>query len=613
MLLLMLYIIADPKGWIVLWVISTLIYFVLLPKVGLSRKLAIIPFVAEHRLSGIYFKTRRLFYHALIISGSLLAAGFYLRYYGRGEMAALFGIGFFLLAVPIYRAFLGILYWKIATSFHKNIFYRIFTVLMPFIFLPLLGRKSQTFYNGPSYYFSRFIKRWFRYGYYFVTEAVFAGIAVALLLSVGELAFSLYMPRPMVSMMLADKENQAADIHGDGTVIDRQMSMGDEYLKLDSDYAPEREKYFPDHSNDKSVIVFEYIVGSNLEDQGGLASFNIDQMIRATKGGSALKFVIEAGGSKRWFTEGIEDETLARYEIADGKLTKIEDLDGSLSMSSPDQLYDVLAWAKKNYSADRNMLIFWDHGGGLSSGFGQDDINKRKDNRVGTMDNNEIIEALEKAGMKFDLIGFDACLMQSVEIVKAMEPYADYFLASEENENGDGWFYTSAFELLAKDPTVDTETFGKEMISSYDIYNTTMHNGKVQTQTTLSLIDLTRINKAFDLLMDFCDRQDEAIKASGEDYLDIASAASLAYKFGSTEEQIDLIHYLQLLDDSDYDDSIATGQEIENIVNHFHSTVVYRNAVANYGIFGLSMAFPYGDISSYTYEHNQFKALEMDK
>ncbi len=61
MLLLVLYILADPKGWIVLWALSALIYFSLLPKLGLDRKLALIPFLAEKQLSGIYFKNRRFF------------------------------------------------------------------------------------------------------------------------------------------------------------------------------------------------------------------------------------------------------------------------------------------------------------------------------------------------------------------------------------------------------------------------------------------------------------------------------------------------------------------------------------------------------------------------
>ena len=160
----MLYIIADPKGWIVLWLLNAFVYFFLLPKVGLNRKWALIPFIADRELSGIYFKNRRYYYHALVISGIFLMAGSYLRYYGRGDMSSLFGIGFLIVATLIYRSFLRVLYWKIAKSFHKRFFYRLFTVCVPFIALLLLCRRRQRFYNGPAYRFSRFIKKPVRYG-----------------------------------------------------------------------------------------------------------------------------------------------------------------------------------------------------------------------------------------------------------------------------------------------------------------------------------------------------------------------------------------------------------------------------------------------------------------
>ena len=610
--MLLLYYFAKPTSWIIPWIIQAFIYFRLLKKMGQNGKYALIPFVAESRFSRIFFKNRRYYTHTLIVTIIFLIGGAYLRYYAKGTMSAIYGILFNLLAMIVYGVFLMALYWKIARSFGKKFFYCLLTVLFPFFFLFLLTRRKETFYHGPTFRRSRFVTRPMRFIYNAVTELGFLGIAAALFLGVAYLSITSYLPRPLVSLLLNDKSNDIANLHSDGKIIDREATMGDEYYKLNSEYAPGREKYFPDHSHDKSVVVLEYIIGSNLEDMYGLASFNIDQMIKATKNGSSLKFVIEAGGSGRWFTSGIKDNSRGRYVIENGKLTQVEELDATVTMSSPDTLYDFLDWAKNNIEADRYMLVFWDHGGGLSSGYGQDDLNKREDNKYGTMLINEMAEALEKAGMKFDLIGFDACLMQGVEVAKALEPYADYYLASEETESGDGWFYTTAFKLLARDPGVATEVFAKEMISSFDVYNTVLKNGKEQADTTLSIIDLTRINPAYDLLTDLYDRQDEAIKADSSNYRDISAAASVSYKFFG-EEQLDLIHYLELLDDSDYDDTIISSEELQKIINYFKAAVVYRNAVSNEGINGLAVSFPYGSISSYKDDHTQYAALEMDK
>ncbi|MBR5341957.1 MAG: hypothetical protein IK151_08560 [Erysipelotrichaceae bacterium] len=610
--MLLIYYFSKPSSWIIPWIIQAFVYFRLLRKIGQNGKYALIPFVAEGRLSRIYYKNRRYFFHTLIYTGIFLLGGFYLRYYGRGAMAGIFGFVFIVLALLNYSGFLISLYWKIARSFNKKFFFCLLTVLFPLVFLFILTLRKQTFYGGPSFRRSRFITKPMRVAYYILTEIGFLSIAASLLLGVTYLSIAAYMPRPLVEVILQDKNEQVKEIRGDDQIIDRQATMGEEYARLDSEYITGRDKYFPDHSNDKSVVVIEYIIGSNLEDRLGLASFNINQMIKATEEGSALKFVVEAGGSKRWFEDGIDDSSLGRYVIADGKLNKVETLDNTISMSMPDHLYEFLKWAKDNYQADRYMLIFWDHGGGLSSGYGQDDINKRKDNSSGTLLPNEIAEVLEKLDMKFDLIGYDACLMQNAEIAKSMEPYADYFLASEETENGDGWFYTSAFELLGKDPGISTEDFGKEIISAFDVYNTTMNKGKEQGDTTLSLVDLSRIDPAFKLLMDLYDRQDEAIKADANDYKDIAVAANTSYSF-SGNEQIDLISYLDKLAGSDYDDSIISKEEIENIKNYFRAAVVYRNHVSNSGINGIAMTFPYESISSYGDEHTQYKALSMDR
>ena len=610
--MLITYFLSKPVNWIIPWIIQAFIYYRLLRKIGQDGKYALIPFVAEGRFSRIYFKNRSYYFHSLIETAIFLMGGFYLRYYGRGMMSALFGIIFIIFALIIYGIFLIILYWKIAKSFHKKFFYCLFTSLIPFVFLFLLTRKKETFYEGPSYKISRLVSKPMRVAYYVLCEVIFIGEALALLFAVGTMSIISYMPGPLVKLLIQDKHETIADIRGNGLIIDRENSMGDEYAKLASNYETSRDKYFPDHSKDESVVVIEYIIGSNLEDNSGLASFNILQMLDATKGSSALKFVIEAGGSRRWFTDGIKNSSLGRYEIADGKLTEVKSLDNTVSMSDPDHLYEFLKWAKDNYKADRYMLIFWDHGGGLGSGYGQDDINKREDNINGTILPNEIEEVLKKLDMKFDLIGFDACLMQNVEVAKIMEPYADYFLASEETETGDGWFYTSAFKLLANNPGIATEDFSKEMISSFDVYNTALNKKEKKTDTTLSLIDLTRINPAFELLSELYEKQDAAIRNAQADYVDIASAAKLAYSF-TNDEQIDLINYLQLLDDSDYDDSIASSENITNIINYLKAAIVYRNTVSNEGVNGIAVTFPYKDVSSYGQEHVQYKALSMDR
>ena len=147
-------------------------------------------------------------------------------------------------------------------------------------------------------------------------------------------------------------------------------------------------------------------------------------MIEATKQGDGLTFVMEAGGTNRWFTGGIDAASYGRYEIKEGNLTKVKELSDDMSMSDEKSLEDFLKWTKKNYPADRYMLVLWDHGGGVCGGYGQDDINSKTDgdNPFGCLQVNEILNAIKASDTKFDVIGFDACLMQDIEIASAMEP-----------------------------------------------------------------------------------------------------------------------------------------------------------------------------------------------
>ena len=608
--MLFTYYLSKPINWILPLILQVIVYYRLLRKMCMDPRWAFIPFVAEGKMSKNLFRHKSLHLHFLVLTAIMLGGGFYLRYTRGGFQAKLFGIVFTLIAILIYGLFMMMLYWRICNCFGKGFFYKVGTLIFPIPFLFLLTRAKEIFWGFPE--FQPIIRsKPMRFLFGLLYEGAFILVALSVFGAVAYFSAMLYPPRPLVQLMLADKNESIRGLKGDGRIVERIETMGSDYFYLNSRYSG-RDRYFPDHTNDESVVVLEYIIGSNLEDTRGLATYNIDQMKDATKEGEGLKFVIQAGGSYRWFTEGIKDETVARYEIANGKLEKVADASESRSMVNSEELYDFLSWAKKEYPADRYMLVFWDHGGGLSSGFGDDPLRNEVDPDHETMLVSDIVDALKKADMKFDMIGFDACLMQDIEIAYAMEPYADFYLGSEETESGDGWYYTSAFGLLARNPNMKTEDFAKELISAFDLYNAIANHGEAQTDTTLSLIDLSRIKAAYDALEDLYEKQDAAIRKDPADYGDISLAVSNSYPF-SGSEQVDLIDYLQRLDETDYDDTIVSSQYIKDLIARMRAAVVYRNAVSNYGINGLAVTFPYDSLTTYDKEHSEFVALDLEK
>ena len=49
---------------------------------------------------------------------------------------------------------------------------------------------------------------------------------------------------------------------------------------------------------------------------------------------------------------------------------------------------------------------------------------------------------------RVDVVGFDACLMASIEIASEVAPVASTLVAAERTEPGDGWDYTAMLSAL---------------------------------------------------------------------------------------------------------------------------------------------------------------------
>ena len=99
----------------------------------------------------------------------------------------------------------------------------------------------------------------------------------------------------------------------------------------------------------------------------------------------------------------------------------------------------------------------------------------------------KINSALRKGGVKFDFIGFDACLMGTLETALVTEQYADYLIGSEESEPGCGWYYTTWLSQLSKNTSISTVELSKTII---DDFNNVCKKNFPGCNTTLSVVDL---------------------------------------------------------------------------------------------------------------------------
>ena len=108
--------------------------------------------------------------------------------------------------------------------------------------------------------------------------------------------------------------------------------------------------------------VYLYLCGSTLETKSGAATKNIDELLKAQIPEDTT-VVIQTGGAKKWRGHDISPDHITRYEVKDGKLIQIEQLENA-SMGRAETLAAFIDFATKEYPAEKTALILWDHGGG---------------------------------------------------------------------------------------------------------------------------------------------------------------------------------------------------------------------------------------------------------
>lgn len=600
------FLMRHPIAWAFGLALQVIAYAGVLRKMNLPIRDCLIPALAEWRLSTVLFRWRRSFWRPFIMAVIFILGGYYINpFRGSGMRTAriLIDVG-----IIVYGFLLMRLYWRLAKCFGKKLPFVLFMLIVPPLGVGILGYGKATYLGAPE--FKPLIKQTKLVSFLKTATVVLLSAAevVVLVAGVGILTLRNHAPRWFVDMRLDDTYAKTKDIVGEDSLVTREDTLGESYASLAS-MTPSRDKFAPDHSKDQSVVVLVYIVGSDLEDAMGLASANIRQMVDASKQGSALSFVLECGGAERWFTNGIADASYGRYVIHDGKMEKVLGLPDTTCMSEGSELADFLVWGKESYPADRYLLALWDHGGGLGTGYGVDALNTREAD-LSTMLPNEIVGAIADSGITFDVIGFDACLMQTIELANAIEPYADYYLASEEVEGGFGWDWGPAFGKLAANPGLSSEEFGREIIACYDPYNTAIMD-KPDTTSTLSFVDLTLVKPLYEKLEGLFGDAKRAIATDSTNYASLSLSGTKSYTF-QNYEQVDLIDFLTLLEGIDYDENIISADEIADLIEATKSCVVYRNANSAEGINGMAITFPVASLSNYTYDYEQLKTFSMD-
>ena len=349
------------------------------------------------------------------------------------------------------------------------------------------------------------------------------------------------------------------------------------------------------------VTIMVYMCGTDLESKYGMATNDLNEMLKATLNDDKVNLIVETGGCKQWKNNVISNSTNQRYRVTSKGLQRLEDNMGRKAMTDPNTLTDFIKFCATNYPANRYMLILWDHGGGSISGYGYDQF------ASGSMTLNQIDKALANAGVQFDFIGFDACLMATLETATVCERHADYLVASEETEPGCGWYYTNWLTKLSSNTSISTVELAKVII---DDFNEVCRKNNCGDTTTLSITDLAEfkgtVPEAFGA---FATSVNEMLGSS--EYQAVANARGSARQFGAEAniDHVDLIHMAALIANS----GASGADEAKALISALQGCIKYnRTSTSMKNSYGMSIYFPYKNYRTINSAISVYNAIGMD-
>ena len=346
------------------------------------------------------------------------------------------------------------------------------------------------------------------------------------------------------------------------------------------------------------VTIMVYMCGADLESRAAMGSYDLQEMANA-KLSDNVNLLVYTGGTTKWHIQGISNKTNQIYRVlGDGQIECIVQNAGNAAMVNPETLLSFLDYSSKNYPANRYELILWDHGSGSIGGYG---IDERFSNQP-SMSYAEIDKALTNSGLEFDFIGFDACLMATLENGLMLAEHADYLIASEEAEPGIGWYYTNWLTNLAQNTSMPTIEIGKNIADDF----VAMSAQKVPNQSaTLSVIDLAELSYTIPKkLTAFAQSANELLQ--NQEYQRIAKARSGSREF-ATQQGVDLIDMVDMA-------SKINTDAAQDLAISLLSAVKYNNVSSDMtNSYGISIYFPYRSTKYVNTVLKNYQGIDMDK
>lgn len=266
---------------------------------------------------------------------------------------------------------------------------------------------------------------------------------------------------------------------------------------------------------------------------------------------------------------------------------------GELDMGDYKEFVKFVTETAKAYPAKHYAAVIWNHGSGwkdingeIIKGISYDDSSN---NHITTAQLTIATKEIEAAlGKKLDILGFDACLMQMVEVAYAVKDHVDYLVGSEETEPGEGWCYDDIGRAFKKGmtPAELASVIVTEYAASYN------GGSAGNSSATQSALNCAKIDNLRDAINGFC----KAVIAANYS-TEFKNALNSVQKF-YYRTNIDLGHFVKLTLNTIKDEAYVTAaKKLQNALDE----VIIKNGLSGYNTknaTGLAVYFP---TSSYSF------------
>ncbi len=167
----------------------------------------------------------------------------------------------------------------------------------------------------------------------------------------------------------------------------------------------------------------------------------------------------------------------------------IQDLGTKVDMGLPSTLHDFIVWTKQQYPADHYALVIWNHGNGWERsahptppppGVSYDDETRHAIQtwQLGTALGDQHV----------DVLSYDACCMQMLEIADEVREKCDFMATSEELTPAPGYPYDTVFRPFFNNPSALPSTLVNGFVTG--MAGNSSYKNQPMTQ---SVVDSTKI------------------------------------------------------------------------------------------------------------------------